>query len=88
MKMIKAMIAAVLLIVSAPLYAGQVDINSADAKTLASELKGIGAKKAQAIVDYRASHGPFSSLDELEKVKGISEKIILNNREFIQLGKN
>ena len=34
-------------------WAGPVNINTADAKTLARELDGIGPAKAQAIVDYR-----------------------------------
>ena len=34
-------------------FAGPVDINSADAKTIAKELKGVGLSRAQAIVEYR-----------------------------------
>ena len=50
-----------------------VDINTADAKTLAM-LKGFGNKRAVDIVAYRKSHGPFRSLDDLTKVKGIGAK--------------
>jgi competence protein ComEA len=53
------------LLVPAIAAAGPVDINTADAKTLARELKGIGLARAQAIVDYRAKNGPFKSADEL-----------------------
>ena len=48
-----------------------VNINQADAQTLSRELQGIGPSKAQAIVDYRAAQGPFTSVDELLEVKGV-----------------
>ncbi|MBU0455907.1 MAG: helix-hairpin-helix domain-containing protein [Gammaproteobacteria bacterium] len=48
-------------------------MNKADASTLES-VKGIGPKKAQAIVDYRTQNGPFKSIDDLTKVKGIGSK--------------
>lgn len=64
--------------------AGPVNINSADAVTLARELKGVGLKRAQAIVDYRTKHGPFKSADELVLVKGLGRKAIDNNRTDIR----
>ena len=39
--------------------AGPVDVNTADAKTLAKELDGVGMAKAEAIVSYREKNGPF-----------------------------
>lgn len=51
------------------------DVNRADAEAL-TELPGIGPAKAAAIVAYREEHGPFSSLEELEKVSGISRRMI------------
>jgi competence protein ComEA len=65
--------------------AGPVNINTADAPTLARELKGIGLKRAQAIVDYRAKNGPFKSPDELGLVKGIGKQAIDRNRAEIRL---
>ena len=65
--------------------AGQVNINSADAATLSRELKGIGMKRAQAIVDYRTKHGPFKSADELALVKGIGPAALAKNRELIRI---
>ena len=65
--------------------AGPVNINTADANTLAQELKGIGLKRAQAIVDYRAKHGPFKSADELSLIKGIGTKVIQRNRGDIRV---
>lgn len=55
--------------------ADQVDLNRADVQTLA-DLKGIGEKKAEAIVAYRQQHGAFDSIDDLTNVKGIGTKII------------
>lgn len=50
-----------------------VNINTANVEEL-STLKGIGEKKAQAIVEYRDTNGNFKAIDELVKVKGIGEK--------------
>lgn len=58
----------------------QVNINTADAKTLDDALLGIGLQKAEAIVAYRKQHGPFKSVDGLDQVKGIGSKTIDNNR--------
>ena len=65
--------------------AGPVNINTADAATLQRELKGVGAKRAQAIVDYRKAHGPFKSADELALVKGIGPAAIEKNRAYIRV---
>ena len=52
-------------------WAGSVDINTADASTLAKELNGVGPARAQAIVAYRNEHGPFKSVDDLALVKNM-----------------
>ncbi|MBN8727207.1 MAG: helix-hairpin-helix domain-containing protein [Xanthomonadales bacterium] len=61
----------------------QVDINSADARTLASALAGVGLVKAEAIVAYRDSNGPFVQPEDLLKVKGIGHKTLDANRAAI-----
>lgn len=66
--------------------AGPVNVNTADAKTIAKELKGVGMAKAQAIVKYRESHGPFHSLKDLEQVKGIGTGTITANKGDILFG--
>ena len=53
-----------------------VDINTADAEALAEAIRGVGLRRAEAIVAYRDKHGPFSSVDELIKVRGIGERIV------------
>ncbi len=60
--------------------AGPVDVNSADAKTLARELQGVGMAKAEAIVSYREKNGPFKTADDLAKVKGLGKKLIDQNK--------
>ena len=67
-------------------FAGPVDINRADAATIARELNGVGPNKAKAIVEYREKHGAFKSADDLTKVKGIGEKMVEKNRANIRLG--
>ena len=62
-----------------------VNINTADAATIATSLNGIGSVKAQAIVDYRQKHGAFHSVDELAQVKGISQKLINRNRADLHI---
>ena len=57
-----------------------VNINTADAETLAT-LQGIGEKRAEAIIDYRNRYGPFVSVDDLVKVKGIGVKTVEKNRD-------
>lgn len=64
-------------------WAGPIDINTADAATIAKELQGIGLSRAQAIVAYREKNGAFKSADDLVKVKGIGDKTVAANREFI-----
>ena len=65
--------------------ATKVNINSADAKTLADTLKGVGETRAQEIVRYREAYGPFASADELMEVKGIGQSTLDMNRDLITL---
>lgn len=49
---------------------GKISLNSATAQELTT-LTGVGEKTAQAIIAYRDAHGGFTSIDELQQVKGI-----------------
>jgi competence protein ComEA len=73
-----------LLLLALPAFAcAQVDINHADAKTLAQSLDGVGLAKAEAIVAYRKANGPFQRVEDLTKVDGIGMKTVDANREAI-----
>ena len=81
--LLKSTILSVLLALSFNLFAAPVNINTADAKTLATNIKGIGDKKAEAIVQYRDKHGLFKSADDLIKVKGIGPNLVEKNRDVL-----
>lgn len=51
-----------------------VNINRANAATLAAYLKGVGANKAEAIVKYRKANGKFGSIEDLKNVPGIGDE--------------
>ena len=87
MNKLRKSLLAILLACAAPIavYAGPVDINTADAETISTELQGIGLTKAQAIVEYRRNHGPFKTLSDLTLVKGIGARTVEINRANIVL---
>ena len=62
-----------------------VDINTASLDSLSS-VKGLGIKKAQAIIDYRANHC-FKSVDELTNIKGIGTKSLEKMRSELSASK-
>jgi competence protein ComEA len=68
--------------------AGPVNINTADAKTIARELSGIGLARAQAIVEYRQKNGPFRTADDLANVKGVGKRVVEQNRANIRVEKS
>ena len=74
---------------SGGVYAAQpVDINSADAQALADAIKGVGLKRAQAIVTYRDKNGPFATVNDLTNVQGIGEKTVQSSRENLTANKS
>ncbi len=62
-----------------------VNINTADASTMARALKGVGQSRAEAIVQYRNEHGKFMDIYELTNVKGIGEHTVEMNEKRIVL---
>jgi len=62
-----------LLALAVPLWAAEVDLNSATQEELVA-LPGIGPAKAKAIIDYRTAH-PFRSVDEVKNVRGIGDHL-------------
>lgn len=79
MKIIPSLVLSFFLTFSTAVFAEPVNINTADAATIAAGLTGIGEKKAEAIVAYRDANGPFKSAEELSNIKGIGENTIAKN---------
>ena len=65
--------------------AGPVNINTADAETLANELVGIGPALAAEIVRDREQNGRYDSPDALARVKGVGARIVETNRANIRV---
>lgn len=63
--------------------AGPVNINTADAAKLASELTGVGPALAEAIVADRKTNGNFATPEALMRVKGIGARIVEMNKANI-----
>ncbi len=61
-------------------FAGPVNINTADAAKLASELTGVGPALAEAIVADRQANGTFATAEALMRVKGIGARIVEINK--------
>ncbi|MGW9528948.1 ComEA family DNA-binding protein [Paenibacillus terrae] len=62
----------------------KVNINTATAAEL-MELPGVGAKKAEAILNYRNQHGPFKRVSDLDHVKGIGAKMLAKMKPYVSL---
>lgn len=68
--------------VTAAKESGKVNLNTASINELTA-LKGIGERKAQAIVDYREKQGKFTTVDQLADVSGIGPATLEANRDMI-----
>lgn len=62
-----------------------VDVNDADLDTLEA-LPGVGYTRAQAIIDYRLAHGPFTRLDDLDNVPGFGSATVAELEPLLSLG--
>ncbi len=80
----KGMIAPVLLsgllFGSVAAWAGPVNVNTANADTLAAELTGVGPALARAIVKDREANGEYASPEALMRVKGVGQHILDMNK--------
>ena len=87
-KFMVAWVISILVFILLPLASAQasekININTASAQEL-TELKYIGDKVAERIVQYRDEHGPFKSPDDITNVRGIGIKIFEANKDRITL---
>ena len=77
----------VLFVFSSLAFAEPVNINTATAKDISKNLKGVGLKKAESIIAYRTKNGNFKTIESLSKVKGIGFKTVEKNRTNILIAK-
>lgn len=61
----------------------KLNINTATASEIQKSLTSIGAKKAEAIVQYREKHGNFTNAEQLLEVQGIGKATLEKNRDRI-----
>jgi len=61
---------------------GLISLSAADAATL-DQLPGIGPATAAAIISYREEHGPFGTVEELQKVPGIGPATLARIRDLV-----
>ena len=62
--------------------ADTIDINSADKQALMA-VRGVGERRAEAIINYRDKYGPFSSIEQLMEVEGIGQATLDANRDIL-----
>ena len=83
----KTLFAALVCLAVGRARADVVDVNAADAVSIATNVTGIGPAKAEAIVAYREANGPFESVDDLLLVKGIGSTTLDNIRDKLTVDK-
>ncbi len=82
----RSAVLALLLAAGAHAEDATVDVNTADAETIARVLDGVGLTKAQAIVRYREENGRFTDAYDLTQVRGIGDATVARNEERIAVG--
>lgn len=61
-----------------------IHLNQADVDTLTQSFKGIGRKRAEAIIAYREANGGFKSIEDLALVKGIGKAFVDRNAQQLK----
>jgi len=88
MEIIRKTLLAVCLLIPTLLFAETVNINTADKEALMTSIKGVGEKRAEAIIAYREQNGSFKSVDELAEVRGVGPSIVEKNMDNISVSDN
>jgi comEA protein len=84
-RFVSAVVLSLAALLASAIALAAVDINMANESQLES-LPGIGPGKAKAIIAERQANGPFKSVDDLARVKGIGDKTIAQLREQASVG--
>ena len=61
-----------------------IHLNQADVDTLTQSFKGVGRKRAEAIIAYREANGGYKSIEDLSLVKGIGKAFVDRNLQKLQ----
>ncbi len=88
MEIIKKTLLAVCLLTPTLLFAETVNINTADKEALMTSIKGVGEKRAEAIIAYREQNGSFKSVEELADVRGVGPSIVEKNMDNLSVTDN
>ena len=59
----------------------KINLNKATAKNLVHSIKGIGIKRAEAIIKYREAHNGFKNINELGQVPGFGKTFVSKHLE-------
>ena len=71
-------------LVESEMISTMLNINIANADELSSKLKGVGKAKAAAIIQWRETNGKFTSLEDVDEVKGIGPALLEKNKAVIR----
>lgn len=86
MEIFKKALLTVCLLIPTLLFAEIVNINTANKESLMTGIKGVGDKRAEAIINYREENGPFKSIEELAEVSGVGGSILEANIGNLSIG--
>lgn len=84
MNLFRIIVLAATFVFATAAWSAAININTATSEQLTA-LKGVGFKKAEAIVKYRNQHGQFVNKEALANVKGIGIKTVEKNRSIIEV---